>query len=209
MSPAQLLFGRALADCLPVNPSLYQLHPYWSKQTDINKSNRHARLRKTVERYNFGTSELRKLKVGQDVVVQNTTTRRWDRLGSVLKVFPFRKYLIRMNDNGNTTFRNRRFLKPYKAEETMRSKNTAEIFLPGPIVRRDSADACPQSGAGSDGPTNEPEQSSIPTSAPPLSLPTRPQLSARDLSQPKVPLARRRLLPHNAPGLTETPVVLT
>ena len=40
MSPAQLLFGRALADFLPVNPQEYQLHPYWQAQVDLCQQRR-------------------------------------------------------------------------------------------------------------------------------------------------------------------------
>ena len=112
MSPSQLLFGRLLADFLPVNPKAYRLHPYWDQQIKDTQSKRISRLRKTASRYNVGTRQLKPLEVGQTVVIQNPTTKRWDRFGVILKVLPHRKYQLRLDGSGNTTFRNRRVLKP-------------------------------------------------------------------------------------------------
>ena len=111
MSPAQLLFGRALADLLPVNAKAYHLHPHWARQIKSSQCNRRSRLEKTRLHYNFGTATLKPLVVGQTVAVQNQVTKRWDRSGVVTKVLPHRRYLLRLTDTGNVTSRNRRFLK--------------------------------------------------------------------------------------------------
>ena len=47
MSPAQLLFGRALADFLPVNPDAYQLHPYWCENINKRQIQQSATRKKT------------------------------------------------------------------------------------------------------------------------------------------------------------------
>ena len=50
--------------------------------------------------------------VGQNVYIQNSTTKRWDRTGVILTVLPHRKYKLILDHTRNITFRNRRFLKP-------------------------------------------------------------------------------------------------
>ena len=112
MSPAQLLFGRALADFLPVNPKAYQLHPFWKEEINKRQTRRVTLQRRVAKRYNIGTRRLRPLAIGQHVLTQHHTTKRWNRSAVVLEVLPHRKYKVRMNDTGNTAHRNRRHLKP-------------------------------------------------------------------------------------------------
>ncbi len=224
MSPAQLLFGRALADFLPVNPKAYQLHPHWRRQTEQSQRTRHDQLMRSASRYNFGTTKLRPLRPGQTVAVQNPVTRRWDRFGTILRALPHRKYQLRLRDSGNLTLRNRRLLKP---------KNTSRVPsmpCPGPLVRtaRTSATqvALPQGmSSGEDTPQQERQmepaqediniQSSTTSASHDLSL--RPEdipaensdLPLTSLPPPatanarKEKLALRRLQPFNQPGLKE------
>ena len=55
------------------------------------------------------------LTAGQVALVQNQTgnkPKRWDRTGLVVEVKPHDKYTIKMDGSGQTTDRNRRFLRP-------------------------------------------------------------------------------------------------
>ena len=79
MSPAQLLFGRALADFLPVNPKAYQLHPHWATQVQKSLTSRTLYHSKLAKRYNIGTRNLKPLAKGQTVRIQNCTAKQWDR----------------------------------------------------------------------------------------------------------------------------------
>ena len=194
MSPAQLLFGRALADFLPVNPKAYELHPYWAQQVNKNQSNRATHHRNLVKRYNFGTRLLKPLQVGQRVVLQDRvrSTNRWNRSGEVIECLPFRKYKVKLCDTGNITTRNRRFLKVTNSNCLMNGGSFASQFK-GPNVRpRNSAEKHNQSlnlaeknlspDVGGEGPEVIRHSADI---------------------HIKEPLAKRRLRPHNKPGLKE------
>ena len=130
MSPAELLFGRELADFLPVNPKSYQLHPYWERQIQRNNKQRTMRHKRLIDRYNVGTRELKPLSIGQLVIIQNPITKRWDRFGTVLKAMPHRKYQLKLHDTGNVTYRNRRFLKPKKGLSHCQNDRFSTSFVP-------------------------------------------------------------------------------
>ena len=192
MSPAQLLFGRALADFLPVNPREYQLHPYWQAQVDLSQQRRQLQHQSVAKRYNVGTRELRPLAPGGTVYVQNPATKRWDQSATVIEVLPYRKYKLRLNSTGNITFRNRRFLKPTQStsfHETHPSGPkplSTEETQPGCSQRKDQPSPC-----GEDG-----EEYLIQEEQPESSLP-------QETTSTREPLALRRLRPHNKPGLGE------
>ena len=96
MSPAQLIFGRPLADFLPSHPAAYTLHPHWSDQIDRRQRCLQDQQDNQTQRYNFGTRPLPLLDVGQHVVIQNKTKRhynRWDRYGTILEtLLSYRQY---------------------------------------------------------------------------------------------------------------------
>ena len=204
MSPAQLLFGRCLPDFLPVNPKLYELHPYWNQELQDNRRNRNLRLERTALRYNFGTRILPPLKVGQNVSIQNPSTKRWDRYGTVLKILPFRKYQIHLNDTGTTSFRNRRHLRP--------SALPLRRTLSGPMVPTLAVpnvnDDLPMGGTSNSVQSQATAPVTTDTELPPA---ISSQSSEPDTHQPtlsssttRTPRMRRCLRPFNNPGLKET-----
>ena len=202
MSPAQLLFGRSLPDFLPVHPKLYQLHPYWIRQVKKNRLNHYSRLQKTAMRYNFGTRSLRTLRVGQSVVIQNPSTKRWDRHGLILKVLPYRKYQLRITDTGNLTFRNRRHLKPSNPPHMRRP-------LSGPMVPTNPttlsvSDNLPL-GRARNGQENQITSPALTNNeyAEPPSTTSLPHEQRPSSGTPRTPLAVRKLRPYNKPGLLE------
>ena len=216
MSPAQLLFGRALADFLPVNPEMYRLHPYWSEQTQQSQSSRSLHLQKSATHYNFGTRELRPLETGQSVVIQNPVTKRWDRYGTITQALPHRKYQLRLRDTGNITSRNRRFLKPTKlqnAETTLRPSSgpslpdqqvTRRLCKTPIIVDEDSDEQTTGLMHQQAPPPATPgvaEEDSDEQTATPIE-PMHQQ--APPPAAPREKLALRRLRPHNSLGLKET-----
>ena len=81
MSPSQLLFGRALADFLPVNPQAYQLHPYWKTEVEKSQKRRLHLHQSIAKRYNVGTRQLHPLAAGQKFMCRTTLTSD----GSVLQ----------------------------------------------------------------------------------------------------------------------------
>ena len=194
MSPAQLLFGRALSDFLPVNPKAYQLHPHWTEQVTAANQSRELHHRKLASRYNFGTRQLRPLSINQKVLIQDQlhAKKRWNRTGVVIQCLPHRQYKLRLCDTGNITVRNRRFLKPISMTTSYRGR-----YL-GPIT-------------GPDIPQNLAEPSAVGERSAPQSLthPTESQATAsqQQVEVPraprKLPLMMRRLRPFNAAGMKE------
>ena len=219
MSPSELLFGRELADFLPVNPKAYKLHPYWDNQVEQSNRQRSIRHKRLIQRYNIGTRELKPLSVGQHVIIQNLITKRWDRFGTVLQVLPYRKYKLRMHGTGNVTCRNRRFLKPKRGQFAGLSS--------GPIVvsNQHTPNYIPLGSTTPSGRVEE-EIRSTPLlqdhrEVPPIQSPSTTLLQQEHTFQspPSLPvateeqgpshntvkeaLASRRLRPFNKPGLKE------
>ena len=191
MSPAQLLFGRALADFLPVNPKAYQLHPYWKrgirKQVEKRKHH-HAKL---ATRYNLHTRILPPLKSGQNVAIQSAATKKWDRSGHIVSVLPHRRYKIKLHDNGNITIRNRRFLKVKAMNQTARFSGPPS----GPIVSTSHQTE-----------TREQENEAGNATHPTVVVDASHNNAAdtrHNNGVSREPLALRRLRPHNQLGLKE------
>ena len=193
MSPAQLLFGRVLADFLPVNPNAYQLHPHWTKEVNKQQTQRAALHKRAAKRYNFGTRLLKPLTVGQHVLVQHHATKRWNRPAVVMEALPHRKFRIQMSDTGNMSYRNRRHLKP---TFPLSGPNIAQTHHPNctPTTVQHSDTDCnqtettphmPSEGGGEDELSQDIEQ---------------PQ---GQIAPARLKLAVRRLKPHNKPGLKE------
>ena len=200
MSPAQLLFGRRLADFLPANPKAYALHPYWTEGIQKHQLRHTQHNAKLAQRYNRGTRELRPLQVGQTVAVQDQQrgSKRWNRAGEVVDVLPHRQYKVHLHDTGTTLVRNRRFLKATGLTQTHESSPYAGP-LTGPAsqlpARRKSVPSSetPNAPWGEDH-RESPAQETHDARAP---EPRTNPIMGRE------PLALRRLRPYNNPGLNE------
>ncbi len=219
MSPAQLLFGRPLADFLPANPSAYKLHPYWDEQVKQAQRQRSARHSKVEQRYNFGTKSLLPLTIGQQVILQNPSTKRWDRTGTITNILPHRKYEIFLSDTGNKTHRNRRFLRPLSSSVYQNGHHPT--CLSGPSIPRSDPAVVRESGItpaqlppppprsvsqlNPDEPAtpSPPIDQASPTDQPSLPPSPQPRDLPADRPQQREALMLRRLLPHNSRGLKE------
>jgi hypothetical protein len=114
-SPALTVFGRAIKDFFPGKPDALRHQPEWREILDKRElalARRHDHRKKELSEH---TKVLGPLTAGQVVLVQNQTgnkPKRWDRTGLVVEVKPHDKYTIKMDGSGQTTDRNRRFLRP-------------------------------------------------------------------------------------------------
>ena len=111
LSPAQMLLHRQLRDCLPSHPELYKPHKDWitaGYQREQMLAKRNHRL---IFDYNRNAHCLSPLLVGDEVMIQDQTNKKWDRSGVVVEVLPNRQYNVRMVGSGRISLRNRRFLK--------------------------------------------------------------------------------------------------
>ena len=140
LSPAQLLYGRTLKDCLPSMAEANKVRPEWRMVADDREKALAKRNIMNIERYNEHTRVLPELSVGDNVSVQNQTgprPNRWEKTGIIVEKCANRQYVIRMDGSGRCTLRNRRFLKkiqPVCADPPMQIPKTpsCEIAKPRP-----------------------------------------------------------------------------
>jgi len=56
--------------------------------------------------------------LGKEVLLQDQKSKRWDRTGVIIGIGACRDYKIKTDSGGGITWRNRRFLKPLKPDQT-------------------------------------------------------------------------------------------
>ena len=121
LSPAQVIFGRALRDFLPCSPNKYLPRTEWrinADQRELAHAKRHV---KTEEKLTSGSKQLPSLIVGDCVSVQDqsgNTPRRWSKTGIVLEISGPDSYLIKIHGSNRITKRNRQFLRKIQPFQT-------------------------------------------------------------------------------------------
>ena len=121
-SPAQVMFGRPLRGFLPVHPSHLDGQEDFSSYRQTKSA-----LKETAKRNHDKTAhELPALKPGDKVLVQDTTTSKWDKRATVTGIRRNGSYNLRM-DNDNITHRNRRLLRMDKTRARQNGKQSVEI----------------------------------------------------------------------------------
>ncbi len=128
MSPAYMLYGRQLRDCLPSVPSYLQRYGEPSKVwIDIRQGRELAAARKqakSVEQYDINKRPLAPLSVGDSVSIQNrrgTHPLRWDRTGKIVERLEHRQYLVKADGSGRVLLRNRMHLRKINPATSDRS----------------------------------------------------------------------------------------
>ena len=144
-SPAQLLFGHPVRTPLPVHHRAFA--PQWQRIADDCDA-RSAELQREVrQRHDRHTRPLSRLGIGSRVDVQDLTTGRWDRTGTVVAIGARRSYSVKM-PSGRLYWRNRRFLRPYRPmiPETAPGLRAADGPSAPPSQSTGSAGALPPAG---------------------------------------------------------------
>lgn len=111
-SPAQLLTGRQLRDAIPVEGSRYLIDEQWGRAL---RARERAMIHTAVTsslRHDQRAHQLTPLGPGQRVRIQNPSSGRWDRMGTVIELSAPRQYLMRLDGSGRAAIRNRRHLRP-------------------------------------------------------------------------------------------------
>ena len=110
-SPAQILFGHPLRSSVPAHRRAFAAE--WQRKAD-ECDTRATELREQAKtRHDASAHPLRPLHIGNVADIQDVTTKRWDRTGTIVGIGSRRTYLIKMV-SGRTLWRNRRFLRPYR-----------------------------------------------------------------------------------------------
>ena len=139
LSPAMIIFGRAIKDFIPVLPGKYRPHNTWREMLEDRETALRNRHMKDCERLTEHTKRLLPLVVGDCVRIQNQTgnhPKKWDKTGVVVEVKQFDQYVVRVDGSGRGTLRNRQFLRKYtpvlaRPEPTMATRWTApQPYIP-------------------------------------------------------------------------------
>ena len=104
-----MLYGHPLRSCVPAHAKVFQQQ--WQARAESCDRRAATRLRDTTERYDVHAKPLAPLLVDSNARIQDTSTKRWDKVGTVMDIGYSRDYFIRM-PSGRVWWRNRRFLWP-------------------------------------------------------------------------------------------------
>ena len=109
LSPAEILYGTPIRSMIPAKIKCYS--DAWKEK--IKKLDQAVATLKKNEKeyYDKSTKSLKPLHIGQEVLIQNHVTKRWDRQGLIVGIGRNRDYHIKL-PSGRVYWRNRRFLKP-------------------------------------------------------------------------------------------------
>ena len=143
-SPAQVVFGHQLRTLIPAHRSSFQ--PRWTAAMEAR--DRQAVIDATAKGYYDARAHpLRPLQTGQLVRVQDTTTKLWDRVGTVVGIGRNRDYRVKMG-GGAVMWRNRRFIRPQRSTPTAAPASTEPAQSPPSPSHAKLPEPGPLSGAG-------------------------------------------------------------
>ena len=130
LSPAKIVFGRELRDTMPFKPGKGAMHKEWRITVEDREKALAKRHHTCMEKLNEHVKELKALKVGQSVMVQNQAGnhgKRWARTGTVVEIGPGpRQYAVRMDRSRNVSIRNKKFLRTFNGVADM----MADLIVP-------------------------------------------------------------------------------
>ena len=214
-----VVFGRPTRDPIPAPLGRYCPHKSWditAEHREKAMAKRHARER---EKWSKHTRELKDLEIGDHVYLQNLSGNnplRWERTGIVVEAKPFQQYCIKIDGSGRVTLRNRKNLRkftPFHQEKVFipvsAPSATAQKSLTPITARNESPSKVPAASNG-DLPIGEPSNAEdrlstehLPDTMEATPFPQASPVEPINFKPKKVPLALRRLLPHNNAGLQE------
>ena len=108
-----IVYGRNLRSRLPVHHSAFD--PIWTKIADAADKKKAELSEKATDHYNSTARDHKPFRVGQHVCVQDTTSKRWDKVGEIVGIGMHCDYRVKM-PSGRTWWRNRRYLRLYHSE---------------------------------------------------------------------------------------------
>ena len=118
VSPAEIVFGRALRDNLQFTDYLDRncYSKRWQEAWAAKEEALRTRFIRNSENMNQHARCLQPLAPGDKCFLQNQTgqfAKKWYNTGVVVEALPYDKYAVILDGSGRVTYRNRRFLKKY------------------------------------------------------------------------------------------------
>ena len=221
-SPAGIIFGRPTRDPIPTPLGRYCPHSTWQETTtnrELAMAKRHVREK---EKWQQHTKPLPPLHVGDTVYLQNLSGNhplRWERTGTVVECKPHHQYMVRVDGCGRTTLRNRKHLRKFTpffrrdcprqfANHPYAAKKPVHMPQPTLTKKADNQDDLVDQPTDITEESNCPEEISKPAQsdvtekidAPVTTVDEPPSQGPAPIKEKKIPLALRRLLPHNTAG---------
>ena len=93
-SPAQILYGRPLRSCVPAHPQSFA-EEWQTKAEDCDRrAATHAK--DVTARYDKHAQPLPRIKIGQQVRIQDPVSHRWDKVGTIMGVGRSRTYKVHL-----------------------------------------------------------------------------------------------------------------
>jgi len=114
LSPAVALFGHPIRDFLPLTRKTYTPSIQWTKKIGERELKMSKARTKEHEKWSKNTKNLRPLRVGDEVSIQNLAGNnplKWDRTGVVVEVLGYDQYYVKVDGTGRITLRNRKHLR--------------------------------------------------------------------------------------------------
>ena len=125
LSPAQVVFGRAVRDPLPLQPSKLRLRQDWRQAAD-NRAEAYSHRKFTMqETLSRGSRQLPPLKPGDHVLIQDqhgNSPKQWSKTGVIIEVGPYDSYIVSVDGSRQVTKRNRRYLRLFKPNTSYEQK---------------------------------------------------------------------------------------
>jgi len=109
-SPNQIVFGRNLRSTLPVHYSSFD--EKWKLNAKAADEKHISIHEKAHQHYDRSSRDLRPLRVGTKVRVQDHSTKKWQHVGIIVGIGENRDYRIKL-PSGRTWWRNRKFLREF------------------------------------------------------------------------------------------------
>lgn len=218
-SPAQIVYGRPIRDAFSFVNRLEKfsnqaIHPIWREAWAAKESALRTRFVKSSESLNEKCKWLSNLNIGDHCFIQNQTgnsPKRWDKTGIVMEIKPHDQYVIKVDGSGRLTTRNRRFLRAFKpASMEMPEPLPLPHLNVAPALRERNELQSTSELDGDDCPhpkaidlNNTPDENQSESDDAGMS-PSRPlETPVMEATPAKLPVALKRLLPHNKEGSKE------
>ena len=223
LSPAQIIFGRPIRDSLSFVNHLEKysnenIRPIWREAWASKEKALRVRFAKSTEALNEHSRPLPKLNIGDKCFVQNQSGNhptKWDRTGTVVETGDHEQYMVKIDGSGRITRRNRQFLRSFKpASMVIEKAPTGQSWEPtcGGETEPSAGDQTQHPAPPSPPPLIRPDHDVVNPAEPypwnegdtNMQASEPPIVNDQDPPRaPKIARALKRLLPHNAEGLTE------
>ena len=126
-SPAEIVYGHPMRTRVPTHWTAFKTE--WLKSMAEHEEKAAEIATKRAENYDKSAKTLPPLERGDEVLIQDMKSKRWDKAGTIVGIGRSRDYRIKTTC-GRVTWRNRWFLRPLKRDPTPEEGEKKMIGVP-------------------------------------------------------------------------------